>query len=79
MSQCRGGFAQLLENRAEYGLPADGVCLITNAEISLRRARLLDALGVALLVVIDGKCAAGNDLGLSLVTRVSQTPPGAAR
>lgn len=41
MSQCRAGFAQLYEYRAEYGVPTDQLCLVTHREISLRRGRLL--------------------------------------
>ena len=43
----RGGLAQLLE----YGNPDDLLCVVVDREIPLRRARLLDAFEVVVLVV----------------------------
>lgn len=71
LSQCRGGLAQLLEYRLEYAEAADGLCLAVNRPISLRRARLLNKLGVAVLIVSDAHCQPANDLGSTLAARLA--------
>jgi len=66
-SQTRGGLAQLLEYRVEYGKPDDLLCLVVDREISLRRARLLDAFEVAVLVISSNDWRSVNDWGSELL------------
>lgn len=63
LSQCRSALAQLLEYRVAYGSKSDGICVVTDSDISHRRGRLLDQLDVALVVVTEGGCQANNELG----------------
>lgn len=49
--QCRGGLAQLLEYRQDYGSPDDALCLVVNAPITERRRDLLERLGVAAVLL----------------------------
>ena len=51
LSQCRRGLAQLLEYRLELGEEADGLSLVTDTPIPLRRASILERLGVAVLAI----------------------------
>ena len=69
-SQCRSGLAQLLEYRVQYGEPHDDLCLMVNAPISQYRARVLNHLGVGVIVLGGEDYSAGNDLGYALVRRV---------
>jgi hypothetical protein len=66
-SQMRGGLAQLLEYRIEYGNPDDLLCVVVDREISLRRARLLDAFEVAVLVISSDDWRSVNDWGSELL------------
>ncbi len=66
-SQMRGALAQLLEYRLEYGAPDDQTCAVVNRQLSARRLRLLEGLGVPVLVVSEGGVKAGNDLGWRMV------------
>jgi hypothetical protein len=66
-SQLRGGLAQLLEYRLEYGTPDDLLCMVVDREISLRRARLLDAFEVATLFVTADGWRSANDWGSELL------------
>jgi hypothetical protein len=66
-SQLRSGLAQLLEYRVEYGKGDDLLCLVVDGEISLRRARLLDAFEVAVLVVTSDDWRSVNDWGSELL------------
>jgi hypothetical protein len=47
LSQTRSGLSQLLEYRFFYGDPGNGLCLVTDAPISDRRIRFLEAQGIA--------------------------------
>ena len=49
LSQIRAALAQLLEYRFFYGAATDGICLVTDAPVSERRLRFLDAMGISLL------------------------------
>jgi hypothetical protein len=66
-SQLRGGLAQLLEYRVEYGKRDDLLCVVVDREISLRRARLLDAFEVAVLLVTSDDWRSVNDWGSELL------------
>jgi hypothetical protein len=63
LAQSRSGLSQLLQYRVEYGTTRDLLCLVVDAELSLRRTRLLDELGVAVLLVRAPSRRAMNDLG----------------
>jgi hypothetical protein len=67
LTQTRSGFAQLHEYRVEYGKPDDVVCLVVDQPLTMRRQRLLDALGVAVLVIAGSDINAGNDGGSHLI------------
>jgi hypothetical protein len=75
LSQTRGGFAQLHEYRMEYGKPSDELCLVVDRPLSVRRQKLLDSFGVAVLVKSDADFQAGNDHGSHLIDAL--TEPGA--
>jgi hypothetical protein len=47
--QTRAALAQLLEYRFFYGAEADKLCLVSNAPLSDRRLRFLDAMDVQVL------------------------------
>lgn len=66
-SQPRSALAQLLEYRLEHGTAEDLLCLAVNREISLRRARLLDAFEVAVIAVDSEAWQAINDWGSELL------------
>jgi hypothetical protein len=66
-SQLRGGLAQLLEYRVEYGKRDDLLCVVVDREISLRRARLLDTFEVAVLLVTGDDWRSVNDWGSELL------------
>lgn len=70
LHQTRSAVAQLLEYRLEHGDPDDDLSLVTNSDISLRRARLLDELGIAVLVIRSSGLRAANDHGSSLASRL---------
>jgi hypothetical protein len=72
LSQTRAGFAQLHEYRMEYGTPGDELCLVVDRSLSLRRQKLLDALGVAVLVNTGDDFQAGNDYGFHLIDKLSE-------
>jgi hypothetical protein len=67
LSQTRGGFAQLIEYRPEYGAPQDELCLIVDRPLAVKRQKLLDSLGIAVLVRAGADFEAGNDLGSRLI------------
>jgi hypothetical protein len=67
LSQTRNGYAQLHEYRMEYGVPVDEVCLVVDRALSLRRQKLLDSFGVAVLVKSGDDFEAGNDHGSHLI------------
>ena len=71
LSQTRAGFAQLVEYRVEHGASDDELCLVVDRPLSVRRQKLLDALDVAALVVMDSDLVAANDLGSRLVDRLT--------
>jgi hypothetical protein len=75
LSQARSGFAQLYEYRTEYGTPDDELCLVVDRPLSLRRQKLLDSFGIAVLVMTDHDFEAGNDRGTHLIDAL--TEPGA--
>jgi hypothetical protein len=75
VSQTRSAFAQLHEYRMEYGAPDDELCLVVNRPLSVRRQKLLDSLGVAVLVKAGADFQAGNDHGSHLIDAL--TEPGA--
>jgi hypothetical protein len=75
LSQTRSAFAQLHEYRLEYGTPDDELCLVVNRPLSVRRQKLLDSLGVAVLVQNGADFQAGNDHGSHLIDVL--TEPGA--
>lgn len=74
LSQARSGFAQLHEYRMEYGTPGDGLCLVIDRALSIRRQKLLDSFGVAVLVKSGADFQAGNDHGSHLIDLL--TEPG---
>ena len=63
MVQTRSGLAQALEYRILYGEPDDLLCLVTDRVVALRRARILDALGVGLISASEAVLLAVNDRG----------------
>jgi hypothetical protein len=67
LTQTRGGFAQLHEYRVEYGAPVDELCLVVDRPLSLRRQKLLDSFGVAVLVKQGMDFESGNNRGLHLL------------
>ena len=67
LSQTRSGFAQLHEYRVEHGEPGDELCLVVDRPLTMRRQRLLDALGVAVLVIAGSDVNPGNDGGSHLL------------
>ena len=75
ISQTRGGLAQLLEYRLEYGTPEDSLCLVIGAPISVRRARLLAGLGVAVTVADAGRWMPANALGSDVVALLEPGAP----
>jgi hypothetical protein len=75
LSQTRTGFAQLHEYRMEYGTVSDDLCLVVDRPLSVRRQKLLDSLGVAVLVKSCAEFQAGNDRGSHLIAAL--TDPGA--
>ena len=75
LGQTRSGFAQLLEYRMEYGTPGDDLCLVVDRPLSVRRQKLLDSFGVAVLVRSGADFQAGNDHGSHLIDAL--TEPGA--
>jgi hypothetical protein len=70
----RGGFAQLHEYRKEHGTPDDYLCQVVDRPLSLRRQKLLDSLGVAVIVKSSADFVAGNNHGSHLL--VTLTEPG---
>lgn len=52
--QARGGLAQLLEYRQDYGGPDDRLCLAVDRELNERRRDLLDRLGIGVALVRAG-------------------------
>jgi hypothetical protein len=74
LSQTRHGFAQLQEYRMEYGALEDELCLVVDRALSLRRQKLLDSFGVAVLVKSGDSFDAGNDRGSHLIDAL--TEPG---
>lgn len=66
-SQLRSGLAQLFKYRVAYGKPDDLLCVVVDREISLRRARLLDAFEVGVLVVTSNDWRSLNDWGSELL------------
>jgi hypothetical protein len=75
LPQSRSGFAQLHEYRIEYGASGDDLCLVVDRPLSVRRQKLLDSLGVAVLVKSGADFEAGNDRGSYLIDTL--TAPGA--
>jgi hypothetical protein len=75
LSQTRTAFAQLHEYRTEYGTAGDELCLVVDRPLSLRRQKLLDSFGVAVLVKSGTDIQAGNDHGSHLIDAL--TEPGA--
>ena len=75
LAQTRNGFAQLHEYRMQYGTSDDDLCLVVDRPLSVRRQKLLDSLGVAVLVKRGGDFVAGNDHGSHLIDAL--TEPGA--
>jgi hypothetical protein len=72
LSQTRSGFAQLHEYRLEYGASDDELCLVVNRPLSVRRQKLLDSLGVAVLVKSGADFQAGNDHGSHLIDALTE-------
>jgi hypothetical protein len=72
LSQTRNGFAQLHEYRMEYGAPDDELCLVVDRALSLRRQKLLDSFGVAVLVKSGDDFHAGNDHGTHLIDALTE-------
>jgi hypothetical protein len=72
LSQTHAGFAQLHEYRMEYGTPDDELCLVVNRALSVRRQKLLDSLGVAVLVKAGADFQAGNDHGSHLIDALTE-------
>jgi hypothetical protein len=74
LAQTRGGFAQLHEYRMQYGDPCDELCLVVDRALSLRRQKLLDSFGVAVLVKSSTDFQAGNDQGSHLIDALTAPP-----
>jgi hypothetical protein len=72
LSQTRSGFGQLHEYRIEYGVPGDELCLVVDRPLSVRRQKLLDSLGVAVMVKSDAEFQAGNDHGSHLIDALAE-------
>ena len=72
LSQTRHGFAQLHEYRMEYGAPDDVLCLVVDRALSLRRQKLLDSFGIAVLVNSGDDFDAGNDRGTHLIDALTE-------
>ena len=72
LGQTRSGFAQLW---MEYGKPGDDLCLVVDRPLPVRRQKLLDSFGVAVLVRSGSDFQAGNDHGSHLIDAL--TEPGA--
>jgi hypothetical protein len=72
LSQTRSGFAQLHEYRIEYGDNDDALCLVVDRPLSLRRQKLLDSFGVAVLVGSGTDFEAGNDHGTHLIDALTE-------
>jgi hypothetical protein len=51
----------------EYGATTDELCLVVDRPLSVRRQKLLDSLGVAVLVKRGEDFEAGNDRGSHLI------------
>jgi hypothetical protein len=66
LDRCRGGLAQLLEYRLEYGEGDDVLCLAVDQPLSVRRARLLSRLGAAVVRVDEDGVHAVNDAGTAI-------------
>ena len=64
--QVRIAIAQLLEYRFTYGESNDGLCLVTDAPVSEQRVRLLESLGMGLLVRRVDKIRAAGSVTLAL-------------
>jgi hypothetical protein len=77
LSQTRNGFAQLHEYGMEFGAPNDELCLVVDRALTLRRQKLLDSFGVAVLVKSGDDFQAGNDRGSRLIDAL--TEPAASR
>jgi hypothetical protein len=79
LHQSRAAIAQLLEYRLEYGVQEDSLCTVVDERLSIRRARLLDALGIAAIYVPEsGDCSANNDAGASIVALLAPAGTQAA-
>jgi hypothetical protein len=72
-SQCRSALAQLLEYRLIDGKPSDLLCLVVNSPITQHRARVLDRLGVGVIVQNDESVTAANDAGSDLLPQITST------
>jgi hypothetical protein len=72
LSQTRNGFAQLHEYRMEYGTPDADLCLVVDRPLSLRRQKLLDSFGVAVLVNSGADFQSGNDHGSHLIDALTE-------
>jgi hypothetical protein len=72
VSQTRTAFGQPHENRMEYGTPDDDLCLVVDRPLSVRRQKLLDSLGVAVLVKSGADFDAGNDRGSHLIDALTE-------
>ncbi len=68
----RSAFAQLHVYQMEYGAPDDELCLVVNRPLSVRRQKLLDSLGVAVLVKSGADFQAGNDHGSRLIDALTE-------
>jgi hypothetical protein len=73
LSQTRSGFGQLHEYRLEYGSPGDELCLVVDRPLSVRRQKLLDSLGVAVVVKSDSDFKPGNDHGSHLIEALTES------
>jgi hypothetical protein len=72
LAQTRSGFAQLYEYRTEYGTPSDELCLVVDRALSVRRQKLLDSFGIAVLVQSGADFQAGNDHGSRLIDSLTE-------
>jgi hypothetical protein len=71
LERARGGFAQLHEYREVYGTRDDELCLVVDRALDVRRQKLLDALGMAVIVRSGDDFDAGNDLGSRLLDKLT--------